>query len=196
MTIESAIEAGFNAVSTGIRALHLLVSGSAKGDLAALTTISKTSLLSAVNEIVTGENVGFRYTFNMAAQPRLTWVQATGLTSVWNTAGSQISLNTGTGAFTFAAGSVANVARNWLFYLDCFTPTQDGISIAAEVRIGGVSIGRNVVGGVTGMSSGVFGTASLSVPYKIAGGEVLTFNMQHKAGSTAALQGNIYGVAL
>ncbi|QXV74241.1 hypothetical protein [Rhizobium phage RHEph12] len=200
MTIQSRIAAGFSSVATGVRSLHSLISGSNTGDLSALTTVSKSSLLAALNEIKAGQNLGFEYSFSMASQPRVTWIQATPLTQAFNTAGSQVTQSGG--AFTFAAGSVANVARNWLFYLEAYTTTQEAADIAVELRVGGVSVARQVAGRTTGASSNqLYARPHLSVPYRITGGQVITFHVMHNytplvGASTVTLAGKVGAVAL
>lgn len=172
MTIESAISAGFGAVSTGIRALHSLVSGSSKGDLSALTTINKTSMLAALNEVKARSSIGYRYSYNMTAQPRETWVQASGLTQVINTAGTQVTQSNG--SFTFAASTIANVAGNWLFYGSAEAQVAADRPVAIEIRVNGTAIARQAVGGVS-TTMGINTRAHVAVPYPIAGGEVITY---------------------
>lgn len=198
MTMESALAGGFSAAATGVRALHSLVSGAAKGDLSALTTITKTSLLAAVNEIKARQSIGYRYTFGMASQPRETWVQANPLTSVFNTATTQCSLSGGT--FTFAASTIANVVGNWLFHIDAEATVSADRPVGVEVRVGGVSIGRATAGGNT-TSMGVNTRASLTIPYRILGGEVVTYHFIFDytpllGSTTSTVNGTIGGVPL
>lgn len=200
MSIQSQIANGLTSVATGIRSLRSLVSGSPTGNLSALTTVDKSSLLAAINEVKAGQNLGFEFTFNKATQPRVTWIQATPLVQTFNTAGSQVTQSGG--AFTFAASSVANVARNWLFYIEAYTNTQEAVDIAVEVRVGGVSIARQVAGRTTGASANdLYARPRLSAPYRITGGQIVTFHMMHNytpliGASTVTLIGKVGAVAL
>lgn len=173
MTIESAITAGLQAVATGMRSVRSLVTGSPTGTLSGLTTTTKTSVVAAINELKGIGDIGYRYTFSLTAQPKVTWIQPTVLTQVFNTAATQVSL--ASGSFTFAASTVANVAGWWLFDVQAEPNGSAGFPVAVEVRVGGVSIGRHACGGVS-TTLGVNTRAFISQPYRLAGGEVITYH--------------------
>lgn len=51
MTIESQIQLGFAAAAAADRALRLIITGTATGNLSTLTTTNKTSIIAALNEL-------------------------------------------------------------------------------------------------------------------------------------------------
>lgn len=177
MSIESAIIAGFGAVSTAIRSLRQVVTGSVTGGLSSLTTISKLSIISAINELRSAGNLGFRYTFGQTSQPGRTWVLANPLTSIYNNASSVVTQSGG--VFTFSPNTAPNVNRNWLFHIEAAS-TSAGVPIGVEIRINGVAQGRSVVGAMSS-ASGLATRATLSMPIRLSGGETVSFHFYHDA---------------
>lgn len=178
-----------------MRTTRTTLSGNVGGNISGLSTVSKTSMLSAVNEIVTRRSIGFRHSFALTNQPRTTWIQPTSFTAIYNNPVSTFSLASGT--LTMGANTVANVVGNWLFHMNVWLPDVTGCSVGCEIRVGGTAIER-----VLNSDSNSKPHVSLSFPYYISGGQALTFHVYHTytgvlgIGSNTAISGIIAGAPM
>lgn len=194
MSIQGSLSSAFQAVAAAMRTTRTKISGNVGGDISGLSTVSKSSMLSAVNEIVTRRSIGFRHSFALTNQPRTTWIQPTSFTALYNNPVSTFSLASGT--LTMGANTVANVVGNWLFHMNVWLPDVTGCSVGCEIRIGGTAIARTMLNADTNPY------ASLSFPYYISGGQALTFHVYHTytgvlgIGSNTAISGIISGAPM
>jgi hypothetical protein len=123
MAIQANIQAGFTAVSTSVRALRTLITGTATGTLAGLFTTDKTSVVNAINEdyarLTTHETTSFHAGINSSGVIRAT----------------ADTINASAVANTLVAASglvVPVVAGSWYHFRFVVTYTAQAVSVGSR----------------------------------------------------------------